>query len=398
MSEYQYYEFVAVDRPLNDKELDAVRATSTRARITRTSFVNEYHFGDFKGSPDRMVEKYFDAHLYVSNFRSQRFMFRVPASTLDPSAIEAYGGAEVPEIRRVGEIVLLDFNCNLDEIDEEGTQDAEGLMASLIPLRDEVLSGDLRALYLGWLSGVHHGLVGDEDPEPAVPPGLRTLTAAQSALVEFLCLDQDLVEEAAHSSDELATAAIDARLLGRWLADLPGREKDGLLLRHLSGEEPNPWGELDGQVQGGASRSERGAFYDRPDRGGAPASREGQSTATPAQAEREGRGGTEAAGRRGGAPQSHVPGTVVLARSADVEEGRGADPVEIAAGLQRSRAADQRPTRSRAGQRNVCRLFETRGINRRSSREEGQPREQDPDEGTPGRVVRCAYGVHAIDR
>jgi hypothetical protein len=49
MSEYQYYEFLAVDRPLNRKQMGELRACSTRARITATRFVNEYHWGDFKG-------------------------------------------------------------------------------------------------------------------------------------------------------------------------------------------------------------------------------------------------------------------------------------------------------------------------------------------------------------
>ena len=49
MSEYQYYEFQAVDRPLSDADRQALRGLSTRARITATSFTNEYHWGDFKG-------------------------------------------------------------------------------------------------------------------------------------------------------------------------------------------------------------------------------------------------------------------------------------------------------------------------------------------------------------
>ena len=51
MSEYQYYEFLAIDRPLDDGEQAAVRALSTRAMISATSFVNEYHWGEFKGDP-----------------------------------------------------------------------------------------------------------------------------------------------------------------------------------------------------------------------------------------------------------------------------------------------------------------------------------------------------------
>ncbi len=51
MGEYQYYEFLAVDRPLKADQLDALRALSTRAEITSTTFVNTYHWGDFRGIP-----------------------------------------------------------------------------------------------------------------------------------------------------------------------------------------------------------------------------------------------------------------------------------------------------------------------------------------------------------
>ncbi|MGB8932191.1 MAG: hypothetical protein WCC48_13185 [Anaeromyxobacteraceae bacterium] len=49
MSEYQYYEFQAVDRPLTAKELTTLRGLSSRATITSTRFVNSYSFGSFKG-------------------------------------------------------------------------------------------------------------------------------------------------------------------------------------------------------------------------------------------------------------------------------------------------------------------------------------------------------------
>jgi hypothetical protein len=49
MSEYQYYEFQAIDRPLTKKEVAALRAYSTRARITATSFVNDYSWGGLQG-------------------------------------------------------------------------------------------------------------------------------------------------------------------------------------------------------------------------------------------------------------------------------------------------------------------------------------------------------------
>ena len=67
MSEYQYYEFKAIDKPLTKKDMQALRNLSTRALITPTSFVNEYNWGNFKGTPLKLVEKYFDIFLYVAN-------------------------------------------------------------------------------------------------------------------------------------------------------------------------------------------------------------------------------------------------------------------------------------------------------------------------------------------
>ncbi len=51
MSEYQYYEFLAVDRPLKADQLDALRALSTRAEITSTTFVNTYNWETSGGIP-----------------------------------------------------------------------------------------------------------------------------------------------------------------------------------------------------------------------------------------------------------------------------------------------------------------------------------------------------------
>jgi hypothetical protein len=61
MSEYQYYEFRAIDRSLTDRQMQELRATSTRAAISRTSFSNHYEYGDLKANPRDLVVKYFDA-------------------------------------------------------------------------------------------------------------------------------------------------------------------------------------------------------------------------------------------------------------------------------------------------------------------------------------------------
>jgi hypothetical protein len=90
MSEYQYYEFRAIDRPLDRTEQDAVRSISSRARITGTSFTNHYEWGDFKGGPRQLIERLFDLHLYLANWGERRLMMRLPARLLDREKLTAF--------------------------------------------------------------------------------------------------------------------------------------------------------------------------------------------------------------------------------------------------------------------------------------------------------------------
>lgn len=92
MSEYQYYEFQAIDRPLSRKEIEILRGCSTRARITPTSFINEYSYGSFKGDEDEWMAKYFDAFLYVANWGTRVLMLRLPAKLLSERTARAYTG------------------------------------------------------------------------------------------------------------------------------------------------------------------------------------------------------------------------------------------------------------------------------------------------------------------
>jgi len=71
MSEYQYYEFQAVDRPLTQEQMGDLRDYSSRAQITPSSFVNVYNWGSFKGNPDKWIEQYFDVFLYLANWGSR---------------------------------------------------------------------------------------------------------------------------------------------------------------------------------------------------------------------------------------------------------------------------------------------------------------------------------------
>src|SRR5471030_1665425 len=92
MSEYQYYEFQAIDRPLSEADRQALRNLSTRARITAASFTNSYEWGDFKGDPAKLMERWFDLHLYLANWGARRLMIQLPNRLLDRSLLDALLG------------------------------------------------------------------------------------------------------------------------------------------------------------------------------------------------------------------------------------------------------------------------------------------------------------------
>src|SRR5437868_5151464 len=119
MSEYQYYEFQAIDRPLDERAMAALRSITSRARITPTSLVNVYHFGDFKGDPDQLMQKYFDAHLYVANWGTHRLMLRVPARSLPLSSAKPYCVPYVLMARATKEHIIFDFHSESEEGDED---------------------------------------------------------------------------------------------------------------------------------------------------------------------------------------------------------------------------------------------------------------------------------------
>lgn len=233
MSEYQYYEFQAVDRRLSPKEMEELRGYSSRAEITPTRFSNEYSYGDFKGNPDGWVERYFDAFLYVANWGTHRLKLGLPTSLLDVETAQAYACDGLTVRAKEGRL-LLSFDS--DEEGGDGWVEGEGLLDEVLPVRAELTQGDLRALYLGWLGAVSSGVVPDEAKEPPVPPGLGELSPALEALAHFLRVPEGLLLTAARQSAKLSRVTLDSKEVKDWVAALPVSEKDALLVRLLQGD------------------------------------------------------------------------------------------------------------------------------------------------------------------
>jgi hypothetical protein len=238
MSEYQYYEFQALDRPLTRREMRELRKHSTRATITDTRFVNHYEWGNFKGDTSVWMRKYFDAFLYYANWGTHRLMLRLPSGALDAKTAKRYLGARSVSAHRKDNIVILDFGADDDSGNWTEDGDGSGLLSSLIALRADIVAGDHRALYLGWLSAALRGDLRDKELEPPVPPGMTMLSAPLTALADFLYVSADLIQVAAERSQPMDQRAT-RRQLERWVATLSDSEKTALLCRLVIEEGGN---------------------------------------------------------------------------------------------------------------------------------------------------------------
>jgi hypothetical protein len=118
-----------------------------------------------------------------------------------------------------------------DEDGVSGWAEGEGWLPKLLSLREDLMAGDLRLLYLVWLQ-VAPSL--EEDAvEPPIPPNLDKLSKPLKAYMEWIELDPDLVKAAAqasprHQADEVK--------LEKWLPALTEAERQKFLLKLVKRE------------------------------------------------------------------------------------------------------------------------------------------------------------------
>ena len=195
MSEHQYYEFLAIDRPLSESEMAQLRRISTRAEISPTSFINVYNWGDFRGDETSLMKNYFDLHLYRANWATSRFMVRLPKRFVDQSRFDDFlRSSEVASLIDAGENMILDVFYDEDDGWYE-FDDGLDRLSPFIPLRYDLIGGDLRMLYIIWLVAVEDGSLREEVLEPL--PGLAPLSGALKNFAKFLRIDSDLIQAAA---------------------------------------------------------------------------------------------------------------------------------------------------------------------------------------------------------
>lgn len=241
MSEYQYYEFQTIDQLLTSEQRAYLGTISSRVQLTSSSAIYTYSYRDFSTNPLKVLAENFDAMLYVSNWGSKQLVFRFPQNTLNPTELKAYLAFDEMSLESSGDYLILNIDFNPEEGDGEWIE-GEGILSGLISLRNDILSGDLRALYLVWLAAAINYELNLEDEftegdpeliEPPLPPGLQQLTPPLRALIEFIELDPDLVTAAALASPPIVSKS---EPYAEWVAKLPIHERNAFLVRVARGE------------------------------------------------------------------------------------------------------------------------------------------------------------------
>lgn len=236
MSSYQYYEFQAIDRLLTEDEQHEVAALSSRVKPHPRQATFIYHWSDFPADPRAILLQYYDAFFYESSWGSRQLMFRFPQSAVDLESALPYCQPLIVEdyfsFSTAGAYTLLNV-----EFHEEGGSpwlEEPGSVSAMISLRDDLVRGDYRALYLAWLKVLEVDDLLPSVREPPVPPGLQSLTPALHIFADFLGIDEALIQVAAQASGE--PQAPPADWLRAAVDQLPSDERDTFLLRLAQGE------------------------------------------------------------------------------------------------------------------------------------------------------------------
>ncbi len=237
MSEYQYIEFQAVDRPLNDKQFEFAQRQSSRAEVSRRALTVEYHYSDFRGDVDGLLRNGFDVFLQYANYGVREIRLRLPSGLPFEKNVwsEFVDGERLKwstDAKGKGGILAL---CPFHEAGEMAEAwEFDQYVDAAVQVRERLMAGDLRALYLLWLCAADDDYNDpDETIEPPVPHGMAELTGHSENLLTFFGLDTLLLKAAAEGVDRAPAGASQDQMLEDWVQSLSATRSKSLLMRFL---------------------------------------------------------------------------------------------------------------------------------------------------------------------
>lgn len=215
MSTFQHYQFKPTDRPFTEREREEIDAWSSRTSPSATAATYTFTYSDFQRKEEELLEKYFDAILSVATWGAKRLLFRLPKDLIKEQNLSAYifeddDSENSIAVHTCESCYLLEMNFSAED-EPSRKKDNNIDLNDLLPIREDILQGDNRALYLLWLQFAQHAKVAREESDentegetkyfpPPVPANLAKLSGTSKALIEFFEIEEEIIKVAKASS------------------------------------------------------------------------------------------------------------------------------------------------------------------------------------------------------
>lgn len=245
MSEFQYYEFNSIDRELTRQERKEIDRLSSRFSPTSRRVVYTYSYSDFKHDEEKVLLKYFDFFMYWSNWGIKRIMYKIPEELVNYEDILKFDSCVDGDYTDMGiqiykkkKFVLI----NIKFSDEDGgywIEENNQWSSDLMRIRQDILDGDYRALFIIWLHAkkleLEYEEIDDalEISKDLIPPKLKSLNGSLSTLIDFFEVDMDWVLGAAQFSEDTNSKN---QFYLEMVKKMPHEKKDEYIMRLLTGE------------------------------------------------------------------------------------------------------------------------------------------------------------------
>jgi hypothetical protein len=253
MSEYQFLAFRAVDRPLDDRQLEFAEQQSSRAEVSRWEMSVEYHYSDFRGDVDELLRRGFDVFLHYANFGIHQIRMRLPQGLPLPNKlwkqfIDGERLSWTPD--KKGKAGILRLSPFIEPGDIEQMWGFDSYLDALVGLRERLVMGDPRPLYVMWLCASVDGYLDPgETGSPNLPAGLSDMTQHASQLLEFYGLDPLLLIAAGEQAEPAPDTASLSQQLNRWMKRISQTRAKELLSRFLADDPTAVKAELMAEIR-----------------------------------------------------------------------------------------------------------------------------------------------------
>jgi hypothetical protein len=246
MSEFQLYDFRRIDKVLSPEEKKAVQGLSSHINVSSRRAVVSYSFGDFKHNEEKIVEQFFDALLYQTNWGQKKLMFRFPQDSINYQRLREYeidmgnltGYTTEIRVWKSNDYVLLNIEYCDDE-NEEWIEENDNSLDAMLGLRTEMMNGDFSCLFAFWLNLLSMQEKDDEGEEegnyqlPTLPYGLSKPSASLQEFIDFFNIDSRIIRAAGTFLNFSKPIEKD---LKNAIAEMDETDKNDWLMRVINGE------------------------------------------------------------------------------------------------------------------------------------------------------------------